>query len=142
MLISRDNGIEKNGFMLMINDIDKEAKQDLKAGKAFIVYEEIKNKKSTDGSYNKGGIRSDFFYSEMSSENAFKERYSCKCGYLIGKSHESTLCPYCRTNVRLVDIDLEKFAYIKIYEGTYSRRDSRRNVLYCKWIAKMGKSSS
>ena len=114
MLISRDNGIEKNGFMLMINDIDKEAKQDLKAGKAFIVYEEIKNKKSTDGSYNKGGIRSDFFYSEMSSENAFKERYSCKCGYLIGKSHESTLCPYCRTNVRLVDIDLEKFAYIKI----------------------------
>lgn len=114
MLIERNNGIEKNAFMLMINDIDKEAEQDLKAGKAFIVYEEIKNKKSTDGSYNKGGIRSDFFYSEMSSENAFKERYSCECGYLIGKSHESSLCPYCKTSVRLVDIDLEKFAYIKI----------------------------
>lgn len=114
MLIERNNGIEKNAFMLMINDIDKEAEQDLKAGKAFIVYEEIKNKKSTDGSYNKGGIRSDFFYSEMSSENAFKERYSCDCGYLIGKSHESSLCPYCKTSVRLVDIDLEKFAYIKI----------------------------
>ena len=114
MLIERDNGIEKNGFMLMINDIDKEAEQDLKAGKAFIVYEPIKDKKSTDGSYNKGGIRSDFFYSELSSEHAFKERYSCECGYLLGKSHESTLCPYCRTSVRLVDIDLEKFAYIKI----------------------------
>lgn len=114
MLIERDNGIEKNGFMLMINDIDKEAEQDLKAGKAFIVYEPIKDKKSTDGSYNKGGIRSDFFYSELSSDNAFKERYSCECGYLLGKSHESTLCPYCRTSVRLVDIDLEKFAYIKI----------------------------
>lgn len=114
MIINRDNGIEKNGFMLLINDIDKEAEQDLKAGKAFIVYEEIKNKKSTDGSYNKGGIRSDFFYSEMSSENAFKERYSCECGYLMGKSHESTLCPYCQTSVRLVDIDLEKFGYIKI----------------------------
>lgn len=114
MLIDRDNGIEKNGFMLMINDIDKEAEQDLKAGKAFIVYEPIKDKKSTDGSYNKGGIRSDFFYSELSSEHAFKERYSCECGYLLGKSHESTLCPYCRTSVRLVDIDLEKFAYIKI----------------------------
>lgn len=114
MIIERNNGIEQNSFMLLINDIDKEAEQDLKAGKAFIVYEEIKNKKSTDGSYNKGGIRSDFFYSEMSSENAFKERYSCECGYLIGKSHESSLCPYCRTSVRLVDIDLEKFAYIKI----------------------------
>lgn len=114
MILERDNGIEKNAFMLVINDIDKEAQQDLKAGKAFIVYEEYKNKKSTDGSYNKGGIRSDFFYSEMSSENAFKERYSCKCGYLMGKSHESTLCPYCKTSVRLVDIDLEKFAYIKI----------------------------
>ena len=114
MLIDRDNGIEKNGFMLMVNNIDKEAEQDLKAGKAFIVYEPIKDKKSTDGSYNKGGIRSDFFYSELSSEHAFKERYSCECGYLLGKSHESALCPYCRTSVRLVDIDLEKFAYIKI----------------------------
>ena len=114
MIINKDNGIEKNGFMLCINDIDKEAKEDLKAGRAFIVYEEIKNKKSTDTSYNKGGIRSDFFYSELSSDNAFKERYSCSCGYLIGKSHDSSLCPYCRTNVRLVDIDLEKFAYIKI----------------------------
>lgn len=114
MIIKRDNGIEKNSFRLIINDIDKEAEQDLKAGKAFIVYEEIKNKKSTDTSYNKGGIRSDFFYSEMSSENAFKERYSCSCGYLEGKSHESSICPYCRTTVRLVDIDLEKFGYIKI----------------------------
>ena len=114
MIIKKDNGIEKNSFRLVINDIDKEAEQDLKAGKAFIVYEEIKNKKSTDTSYNKGGIRSDFFYSEMSSENAFKERYSCSCGYLEGKSHESSICPYCRTTVRLVDIDLEKFGYIKI----------------------------
>lgn len=114
MIIERNNGIETNSHMLVINNIDEEAKQDLKAGKAFIVYEEIKNKKSTDGSYNKGGIRSDFFYSEMSSEEAFKERYSCDCGYIEGKSHESSICPYCRTSVRLVDIDLEKFAYIKI----------------------------
>ena len=56
----------------------------------------------------------------MSSENAFKERYSCDCGYLEGKSHETTLCPYCRTNVRLVDIDLEKFAYIKIKRLLYN----------------------
>ena len=75
MIIDRNNGIEKNSFMLMINDIDKEAELDLKSGKAFIVYEPIKDKKSTDGSYNKGGIRSDFFYSELSSDNAFKERY-------------------------------------------------------------------
>ena len=114
MIIERNNGIEKNGFMLQITNIDQEAELDLKAGKAFIVYEPIKDKKTTDGSYNEGGIRSSFFYSEMSSENAFKERYSCECGYLEGKSHESSICPYCRTNVRLVDIDLEKFAYIKI----------------------------
>ena len=92
MIIERNNGIETNSFMLVINDIDKEAEQDLKMGKAFIVYEPIKDRKSTDGSYNKGGIRSDFFYSEISSDNAYKERYSCDCGYLLGKSHESTLC--------------------------------------------------
>ena len=46
MIIERNNGIEKkNGFMLQITDIDKEAELDLKAGKAFIVYEPIKDKK-------------------------------------------------------------------------------------------------
>lgn len=114
MIIERNNGIEKNAFMLTIMDIDKEAEYDLKTGKGMIITEVIKDKKSTDGTYNKGGIRSDFFYSEMSSENAFQERYSCKCGYLMGKSHESTVCKYCQSEVKLVDIDLEKFGYIKL----------------------------
>ena len=51
MIIERNNGIEKNGFMLQITDMDKEAELDLKAGRAFVVYEPIKDKKTTDGSY-------------------------------------------------------------------------------------------
>lgn len=114
MIIERDNGIDKNSFQLLILDMDKEAELDLKSGKGMIITETIKDKKTTDGSYNKGGIRSDFFYTDMSSEGAFKERYSCKCGYLMGKSHESAVCKYCQTSVKLVDIDLEKFGYIKL----------------------------
>lgn len=114
MIIEKSNGIAKNSFMLTILDIDKEAEQDLKLGKGMIITEPVKDKKNTDGTYNKGGIRSDFFYSEMSSETAFQERYSCQCGYFMGKSYEATLCPYCQTPVKLVDIDLTKFGYIKL----------------------------
>ena len=114
MIIEKNNGIEKNAFMLTILDIDKEAEFDLKTGRGMLITEPIRDRKSTDGNYNEGGIRSSFFYSEMSSENAFQERYSCKCGYLMGKSHEATICKYCQTEVKLVDIDLTKFGYIKL----------------------------
>lgn len=114
MIVEKDNGIAKNSFMMTILDIDKEAELDLKTGKGMIITEVIKDKKTTDGSYNKGGIRSDFFYTDMSSDGAFKERYSCDCGYLMGRSHESAVCKYCQTPVRLVDIDLSKFGYIKL----------------------------
>lgn len=112
MLITKNNGVQKGAYRLSICDLDKEAELDLRTGKGMIITEPIKDKKSSDNTYNKGGIRSDFFYSEMHTDNAFKERYSCKCGHLMGKSYESALCPYCRTPVKLVDIDLQKFGYI------------------------------
>lgn len=112
MIITKSNGIQKGTFMLIISDIDKQAELDIRTGKGMIITEPIKDKKSNDNTYNKGGIRSEFFYREMHDDNAFKERYSCECGELQGKSHESSICPYCRTPVKLVDIDLSKFGYI------------------------------
>ena len=114
MLLETNNGIEKGAFMLTIIDIDKTAEFDLRIGKGMLITEPIKDKKTTDNTYNKKGIRSDWFYSEMQSDTAFQERYSCECGKTMGKSHESMICPYCGKPVKLVDIDLEKFGYIKI----------------------------
>ena len=111
-MLIKDNESKIGAYHLSILDMDKQAELDLRTGKGFVVTEPIKDKKSTDSTYNKGGIRSDFFYSEMHTENAFKERYSCECGNLMGKSYESAICPYCRTSVKLVDIDLGKFGYI------------------------------
>lgn len=107
-----NHNYKQGAYHLSILDMDKQAELDLRTGKGFIVTEPIKDKKSTDNTYNKWGIRSDFFYSEMHTDNAFKERYSCECGELMGKSYESAICPYCRTPVKLVDIDLSKFGYI------------------------------
>lgn len=114
MFLKTNNGIEKGSFMLCIIDIDKQAELDIRTGLGMIITEPIKDRKTTDNTYNKGGIRSDWFYSEMQSDNAFQERYSCECGKLMGKSHESMTCPYCGTSVKLVDINLEKFGYIKL----------------------------
>lgn len=111
-MIIKDNESKIGAYHLSILDMDKQAELDLRTGKGFVVTEPIKDKKSTDNTYNKWGIRSDFFYSEMHTDNAFKERYSCECGYLMGKSYETAICPYCRKPVKLVDIDLNKFGYI------------------------------
>ena len=114
MFLKTNNGIEKGSFMLCIIDIDKQAELDIRTGLGMIITKPIKDRKTTDNTYNKGGIRSDWFYSEMQSDNAFQERYSCECGKLMGKSYESMTCPYCGTSVKLVDINLEKFGYIKL----------------------------
>lgn len=114
MLINKSNGIAQGAFKLTMLDLDKECDFDLKTGRGMIITEVIKDKKSTDTSYNEGGIRSSWFYSEMHEDDAFKERYSCKCEYLQGSSHDAAICPYCGEPVKLVDINLNKFGWIKL----------------------------
>lgn len=159
MLLKTNNGIKKGSFMLHIMDIDKQAELDLRTGKGMLITEPIKDRKTTDNTYNKGGIRSDWFYSEMQSENAFQERYSCKCGKLMGKSYESIICPHCSTPVKLVDIDLEKFGYIKLKDyriihpalymfldnmfGTKNKKSILKNIIKSpKFVDSNGKESN
>lgn len=114
MIIERSNGIAHGAFRPAIADYDKEAELDLRTGNGMLITDVIKDKKSTDNKYNEGGIRSSFFYSEMGDANAFQEKYSCKCGYLMGTANEDAICKYCGTPVKIVNIDLKKFGYIKI----------------------------
>lgn len=58
------------------------------------------------------GLQSEFFGTDFSSDWAFKERWSCKCGKFIGRAYLGLRCDECDTVVEFNDIDLTKFGWI------------------------------
>lgn len=58
------------------------------------------------------GLQSEFFGTDFSSDWAFKERYSCKCGKYVSKAYSGMICDACGTKVEYHDIDLKKTGWI------------------------------
>lgn len=58
------------------------------------------NKKSLYGS------RSPLYATDYSDEQAFLERYRCKCGEFQGKQFEGEVCPLCGTKIEFKDVDV------------------------------------
>ena len=94
---------------LQIMDWDKECESDLRAGLGFIVREKPFSKDDEKNDY---GIQSKFFGTDFGDDDAFKERYKCRCEAMQGKLFENEICPECKTKVTLVDTDLDKYAWI------------------------------
>lgn len=62
------------------------------------------------------GLQSEFFGTDFGDDNAFAERWSCKCKKYIGKSYYDAgkICEVCGSPVTDADIDLTKFGWIII----------------------------
>lgn len=58
------------------------------------------------------GLQSEFFGTDYGDQNAFAERYSCECKYLIGKQFMGEYCPICNTEVQYNENDLEKTGWV------------------------------
>lgn len=58
------------------------------------------------------GLQSEFFGTDFSSDWAFKERYSCKCGKYLAKAYSGMICDVCGTKVEYRDIDLKKTGWV------------------------------
>lgn len=56
---------------------------------------------------NANGPRSPRFGSTFNDNDAFSERYHCKCGHLVGKPFEGMECPECHTKVQFNDADIK-----------------------------------
>lgn len=97
---------------LHLLDLDKTRELDIRSGKGII----IKEKPFTKEEKNHYGLQSDWFGTSWDSSDGFKDRYTCKCGSTIGKMYEHKICPECSTEVKLVDVDLEKFGWIVLKE--------------------------
>lgn len=103
-------------------NLDKSYHKDIILDKGFTVTQKPFKKKikdkdgkvSSKGIKNIHGIHSPYFGSDWNDDNPFATRYSCECGEKIGKVYENTICPKCGTKVKLIDVDMKIFAWLKI----------------------------
>lgn len=60
------------------------------------------------------GLQSEFFGTDFSDDNAFAERWSCRCGKYIGAMWKDSnfVCEECHTPVQMINADLDKYGYI------------------------------
>ena len=95
---------------LVTCDWDQEALEQISSGKGFRITEAGKSDiKQEPGLYS---IHSPLYGTDYSSERAFEDRYSCKCGNLIGTNFDGVTCPKCKTKVEYVGIDMSKTGWI------------------------------
>lgn len=92
---------------------NEECKWGLRTGKDFEVTEKetFKGDKEEKAMY---GIHSPLFATDWEDENAFAERYRCKCGNLIGRVYEGDVCSECNTEVKFRDVNFDIYGWIRL----------------------------
>lgn len=113
MLMELDSEFEDFRKLVRLN-WDDECEKDIMAGNGFFITENALKKK--EKTYN--GIYSQRFGTDWDDEDAFAERYSCKCKTLQGRVREGDVCPVCNTKVEYRDVDLKVTGWISL-KGHY-----------------------
>lgn len=107
------DGLKPGQVRLHLLDLNKSCERDLRTGKGIV----IKEKPFTKDVKNYHGLQSDWFGTSWESgADGFKDRYTCKCGSTMGKKYEGKICPECGHEVKLIDVDLDKFGWIILKE--------------------------
>ena len=60
------------------------------------------------------GARSPLFGTDYGDEQAFIERYRCKCGEFQGAQFEGEVCPFCETKIEFRDVDVGYTGWISL----------------------------
>lgn len=91
-------------------DLDWSCRLDLATGKGL----RISSVEAFDNKQQKiyTGLQSEFFGTNFGDQQAFEERWSCKCHRYMGRDYAGKLCEFCKTRVEYTDIDLERFGWI------------------------------
>lgn len=94
-------------------NLDEEFEKDMITGRGFVITEKAFKNKEEKSMY---GIHSPLFATDYEDEDAFAERYSCKCKELKGRVYEGEICSLCSTEVKFRDVDLRIFGWIRLNE--------------------------
>ena len=96
-------------------DLDFSCYYDMASGKGI----RIRSAEAYDSKKRKipDGLQSEFWGTDFGDENAFQERYSCKCHKYIGKMYAGRMCEQCGTVVDYVEPDVTKTGWIMLDYG-------------------------
>jgi len=65
------------------------------------------------------GPQSPLYGTSYSDEQAFIERYRCKCGKLMSRQFEGEICPFCHSPVEYKDADINVTGWISLGKNNY-----------------------
>ena len=99
---------------LAVINLDEECKKDLANGKGFVITD---SQNLNTALKSETSIFSSKFGRTLQDENPYAHRFSCKCGATQGAfyavpNNEKWVCPYCRTEVKMVGDDFTFFGWI------------------------------
>jgi DNA-directed RNA polymerase beta' subunit len=85
---------------------------DMQRGGHFIISEPAEY--TVDGQRKNSlyGAQSPLYGTDFDSEQAFVERYRCKCGEIQGKAFEGFTCPVCKSKVTFKDTDIKIIGWV------------------------------
>lgn len=107
--------MSKQEVRLIKLDWDKECEKDFITNKGFEIIEPAFKGKEGKEEKSLYGIHSPLFATDWEDEDAFSERYSCKCREMKGRVYEGEICPICRTKVIFRDVDLKITGWIILH---------------------------
>ena len=110
--MSRINELSVNKVRVVKLDLDTVCQLDLQSGNGIRLTSVESFDKKKGNEKIETGLQSSFFGTDFSDETAFKERYRCKCGSLMGRMYSGMTCPICGSVVDYHDIDLTKTGWI------------------------------
>lgn len=91
-------------------DLDHECRLDMATGNGIRMTSVEAFDSKDQKIYN--GLQSEFFGTDFGDQQAFEERWSCKCHRYIGSDYAGYTCEFCGTKVGFTDIDLNKYGWI------------------------------
>lgn len=100
-----------------IADLTTDQGFDIDSTESYTKKHDAKNKRDVTIK-NDNGLFSSKFGTDWADENAFQDRYSCKCKKYTGKIFENTICEDCHTEVSFKDVDYKMFAYISLGDSS------------------------
>ncbi len=81
------------------------------------------------------GLQSEFFGTDFGDDEAFLERFRCKCGKYVGDCYKGRFCETCETYVGFQDVDLSRFGWIVSNKYKYMHP-----IYYMKLMEALGSS--
>lgn len=93
-------------FRIIVSDWDSKCRDQITTGVGFRITE--KGKTDIDLEPGLYSIHSPLYGTDWKDENAFEDRFSCRCGNLVGRRYmdSETVCPICNKGVRFIDTKL------------------------------------